>query len=168
MTERLLTLEDVCVVCPDVNKIRYSPYGYIIDNAGVVYALTRQWVHGVICALLNPEHAVEKGYEPPTTEYDVYHYQRYELDHMSELNLVRISNGMLGTNCNKGDRPATTEQIVAAAKCFIALGVHPQAEIMTEAGVCTLRTLAEYLEQDNTIDHVKYTSLRVPGRGDNQ
>ncbi len=80
---------------------KYSHYGYIIEADGKVHALTDQYTHGVICAILNPEIAKKHGYEPPDEDFNVYHYQRFELDHKAELPVIRISFPMFSsTNRN--------------------------------------------------------------------
>lgn len=102
----LLTLEDI-----SIKGGMFSPYGHIIDKCGTVYALTRAYTHGMICALLYPSIASEKGYRQPDRDSDDCYYQNFELDNSGDLPVIRISHN---DNLSKSSKYSCTEDQVNA------------------------------------------------------
>ena len=163
MTELKLTIEDVAIYGSDA---KYTPYGYIIAEDGLIYSMTRQYVHGTILALLFPEKALEEGYEPPTRDYNVYHYQNFELDHSHNLPIVRVSISISGLlNISKSDKPITKEQRMALSKVFATQGIKLQQQVNTEGGEMTASKALEWLstfDREEELKKIENIELIVP------
>lgn len=127
----------------------YTSYGYVITEDGVIYSLTHQYTHGTLLAILFPEVAKDKGYEPPDEDYCVYHYQRFELDNQDLFPIVRVSmyswSGML--NISKGKGPITEGQQLALSKIFKEMGVSLNMEVSTELGTMSASSALKALAQ---------------------
>ena len=142
----------------------YSPYGYLITEDGYIYSLTVPYVHGTLLALLHPELAKEQGYELPDEDYDVYHYQRFELDNHDRFTTIRISISSLtgSLNVNKGTAPATSEQIESLTKVMREYGVKLNDEVMSDFGLMSLNKLMKKMNEEevaggyNTIDKEEF------------
>lgn len=139
-----LTIEDVAIVG---SEAKFTPCGYIISEDGTIYSMTERYVHGTILAILFPEKAKECGYEPPTKEYDVYHYQNFELDHSHEMPIVRVSISALHgcLNISKSDKVITTQQRMALTKVFSVQNVKMNDLVMTENGEKTAKSALDWL-----------------------
>ena len=121
------------------DKAFVSPFGYIVTADGTIYSLIKQYTHGVLLAILFPEKAKEMGYVPPDEDYDVFYYQRFELDTHDDLPVIRVAFGMLhsfavsyGKEC-----PTTKEQDQAMVKIFREKNIKMRDEIHTDKGDCT-------------------------------
>ncbi len=136
-------VEAIPLLTPDrvANKSKdpsYSPYGYTIMEDGTIYSLTKQWTHGVLLAILFPEIAKEAGFEQPNEEYNVFKYQRFELDNHDKLPVVRVAFSLITDfYISKGKGPATKEQVESMVKIFKTTGTRMNASIQTDAGEMT-------------------------------
>lgn len=127
----------------------YSPYGYVIMEDGTIHALTCQWVHGMVCALLFPDLAKESGYRQPDKQSSVYHYQRFELDYHRELPVIRIAFGMMTpVAVSKSKKAATPAQIDAARRCLLVSGRKLNDTVSAEFRDMTVSALLKELAKD--------------------
>lgn len=126
----------------------YSPYGYVIVEDGSVYSLTQKWTHGVILACLYPEEAEADGYPPPDEDFNVFTYQRFELDNHTRFPIVRIALGSLYSfNVSKGDMPATPAQVQSVAKCVRMCDLSLSDTVQTEGSDMSARSMLKELEK---------------------
>ena len=126
----------------------FTPFGYVITEDGTIYSLTQKWCHGVVLSLLFPDLEKDNGYELPDEDFDVFEYQRFELDHSRETTAIRISfsltNGAL--NISKGeDAKANPEQIEAITKILKVQGLSLSDKIENDYRQTTARTLLKQL-----------------------
>lgn len=129
----------------------YSPFGYVVTEDGKVHTLLQQWCHGIVLALLFPEHAKAAGYRQPDRDSCVFHYQRYELDYHDDLPVVRIAFGVLSSNAmSKGYKPATEAQVTGARLAFKAVGVGMRDEVSCDYRDMPLSKALEDLLVDRT------------------
>jgi hypothetical protein len=148
-----LTLADVALITKPGEKVQTSPWGYVIAADGTVYALTHQYYHGVVAAILLPEEAAKRGYAAPCHECDcaeedenggyyvnVFHYQAFELNNGRNLPLIRISMAGYtgGFNVSSPAKGATPEAVEALRRVALACGRGPRSEIHTEFGDMTV------------------------------
>jgi len=151
MSDKVFSIKDVAIVCT-MGTPPYTPYGYLVGEDGTIYALTNRYFHGVALAVLYPQLASEKGYEPPAGPHDevnVYHYQRFELDHSGEVPMVRVAISQLSESIavSKGDAPATDEQIDALQRVFRVLGRKAGDTLTGEDDDMTVAEFIESLRQ---------------------
>jgi len=155
MEINLLSLEACTIIVqPDVKEVPYGPYGYLVDQRGIVYVLTHRWFHGVITALLFPNLVEAEGYSAPVSPPEannVFTYQEFEHKVSRITGLVRIAQSALINSlfCSKGDEPATAVQLEGVAKCMKALGYNHRDLVTTDGGDLKLADLYEQLKQDN-------------------
>jgi len=125
-----------CTMCTDPPT--YSPYGYIIDADGKVYSLTRQYYHGVVCALLYPAIAEERDIVVPAdpNKINVYDYQAFEHDEAYRIPAIRISTGGLlgGIYVSKGIAPATEAQMESLRNTFKVMGLKARSKVAEDDG----------------------------------
>ncbi len=161
----LLTTDRVSIKDTDP---KYSPFGHVIMEDGTTYSLTKQWAHGVLLAILFPEIAKEKGYEPPDEEYNVYKYQKFELDNHDTLPVVRVAFSLTTDfYISKGKAPATKAQVESMVKIFKVLGARMDASIQTDAGEMTARAFLKELRSGGpSYDSPSPTTkLKTPKKG---
>lgn len=128
-----------------------SPWGYMVTPDGRVHVLLNQWSHGIVRALLYPEHALASGYRQPDMDSNVYHYQRYDLDYQREMDVVRIAEGMMqGLNVDKGHKPCTPEQIEGARLALTNHVSDPSRTISCSYRDLTLPKLLQWLAEDHS------------------
>ena len=128
--------------------VHYSPWGYVIAEDGTCYSLTEQWAHGVVLSLLYPKEAEQHGVGTPGRDFDVFAYQRFELDHHDDLPVIRIS--MLGTlNISKSDAPASQKQIETLTQIFRACEVGLNETVQTDLRECTARAALKELQRSD-------------------
>ena len=135
-------------VCRAGNDPIYTPYGYIIGPDGTIYSLTQKYCHGVVLALLLPDLAKEHGYESPEEDFDVYEYQRFELDHARDTKYIRVALSLFGQfNLSKNkDIPATPEQVVAVSKVLKVAGLRLNDTVQTDLQETTARDMMNNLQ----------------------
>lgn len=147
---------------PGVNP-PYSPYGYIVTEDGKVHTLLRKWCHGIVLSILFPDHAKSAGYRQPDRESNVYHYQRYELDHHNDLPVVRIAFGVMTANAlSKGYKPATEAQIQGARLAFSAVGLGMRDEVSCDYRDMPLAKALEALREDESPDPAQSYEATAP------
>ena len=131
-------LEEIAIIG---KKPKFSPYGYIVTEDGTIYSLTKQWCHGVILAIVFPELAKEKGYAVPDENYDVFKYQRFELDHSRETTVVRVSiSAMSGQlNISKGKHKCDPSQCTALAAIIKEQGLSQGSTIQSDFSEITVQ-----------------------------
>ena len=145
MTTPLLTAEDVSI---KGSIPKYSPHGYIIMEDGEVYTLTQKWAHGVLLAILFPDLAKECGYKPPDREFNVFHYQRFELDNHDKFPVIRVAFSLVvDFYISKGEGAATKEQIASMVKIFKVTATSMTATIITDAGEMSARKFLDALRK---------------------
>lgn len=138
-----LTIEDVAI---KGDEPVYTSNGYVILEDGSVYSLTEKWAHGVILAMLYPEAAKKCGYEPPDKDFNVFHYQRFELDNHNMFPVIRVAFSLVvDFYISKGENPATKKQIEAMVKIFKVTGTKMTASIQTDAGEMSARKFLKAL-----------------------
>ena len=109
----MITLDRVCIIAKAGEEPPYSPWGYIVTTDGTAYALTRQYWHGAVLALLFPEllaaYRVEEDWnddddwndnasykgapllmpdEPD--DLNVFEFQQFEFSLHGKLDVIRI------------------------------------------------------------------------------
>lgn len=142
-TVPLITLESVSI---KGTEPEYTPHGYVILEDGTIYSLTKRWTHGVVLALLYPDVAKKCGYKPPDEDFNVFHYQRFELDNHSTFPVVRVAFSLVvDFYISKGDNAATKEQIEAMIKIFKVTATKMTASIQTDAGEMSARKFLDAL-----------------------
>lgn len=127
----------------------FTPYGYVITHDGMIYSLIQKWCHGVVLALIFPELAKQHGYEPPTEDFNVFTYQRFELDHSRETTAIRISIGVTNGQLNISkdeNKKATAKQRHALSLIFKAQGLSVNDKVQSDLNETTVRTLLKQLE----------------------
>lgn len=147
-----LTIADVAETYPPGTDVQESGYGYVIAADGTVYALTRQWAHGILCAILFPDVAKEAGYVLPAKgAADAFEYQRFEIDNQAKLPVIRISMGFMSPfNISKNYKPAPHAQLNGLRAVLKAHGKSLSDEVNTNYGDVTVRKLLRDMERDDT------------------
>jgi hypothetical protein len=151
MTSRLLTLEDVALVGSSKTP-SCTPYGYIIDADGRTLALRQRFYHGVLLAILYPELAAKAGYsapaEDPANPVNVFHYQRFELDHSREMPVIRLAMSQLTGEVvvSTGRRPTET-QLTALLACLKQMGLRGRDSLTGEEGGVTVTAFIQQLRE---------------------
>jgi len=142
-------LERLCIIGA---QPVYTPFGYVITDDGLIYSLTVQHTHGVIMALLYPDQALAQGYaEPDMDDYNVFHYQRFELDNHKDFPVVRIAMGMMyNFNISKGSGPATQLQIGAVSKILRTQDITLNDTVQTDCRETSARDMLKWLETDES------------------
>ncbi len=124
----------------------YSPFGYVVLEDGTIYSLMKQWTHGVLLAMLFPDVAKKMGYEPPDEDFNVFHYQRFELDNHDKFPVIRVAFSLITDfYISKGKVPATKEQVESIVKIFKVTGTKMNASIQTDAGEMSVRAFLKEL-----------------------
>lgn len=149
-------LDRYTLTCP-VDNITYSPHGYVIDEDGKIYVLTKRWWHGVVMALLDvkilKDHPVEHDDKSVVLtlsqnpdEIDVYLFQRYR----SPLNYIRIANGPLyGLYVTFPKDALNAQQIEALRACVMEFAENLETTVTTEIGEMSIRRLLHLATLDS-------------------
>lgn len=125
---------------------KFSPHGYVVMEDGTIYTLTQRWAHGVLLAMLFPDVAKKCDYDPPDEDFNVFHYQRFELDNHDDFPVIRVAFSMtVDFYISKGTGPATKEQIAAMVKIFKVIGSKMTARIMSDAGEMSAKDFMDAL-----------------------
>lgn len=145
-----ISIDQVAQTTGPGEKPSYS-LGDIIEADGTTHALYRDHTHGVILAILFPDLAKEKGYRPPTEDYDVSLYQRFEIDNGSSMPVVRIAHSKLMETCNisKGNFVCTEAQIQAVRACLNERNIKPHDLVHTDAGELTVKKALIWLTKED-------------------
>ena len=126
----------------------YSPHGYTVMEDGTIYTLTKQWTHGTLLAILFPDMAKKAGYEPPDEDFNVFKYQRFELDNHDNFPVIRVAFGMISDFAiSKGRAPATKEQIAAMVKIFKEMGRKMHETVQTDIGEMSAKDFLDQLRK---------------------
>lgn len=137
-----LTIEDVAIK-NECGKPIITGNDYIITDDGTIYTLTRQYAHGLVCAILFPDIAKTAGFQPPAHGASSWHdYQRFELDYHESLPVIRVSHGSTVSTWGKGATPA---QVDAYRRAMLANGLTLQDEVETDYRTMTLRAALKEL-----------------------
>lgn len=150
MSKNPITLNDVALK-GDADKVPFSPFGYVIDTDGAVYALTEKWTHGIIAALLYPEVAQQHGFWPVLWDYDqlpVFMYQQFVLEHADQLPLVRLATSQLGFGTSvTGTSNVNLKQVDALVVTLAKMGHRAQDTLTGSDEDPTVAELVEDLRQ---------------------
>lgn len=147
----LIGLEDIARIHTNKDAlILGSPWGYVIAADGTVYSLTKQYAHGMVCALLFPKVAAQAGYGAPYEDASVHHYQRFELDFQEHLPVVRIANSIGGKYISRGDAPCPPAQIDAVRRALIADGMGLNHLVTGQCGNVSMRAMLKELAEDKS------------------
>lgn len=124
----------------------YSPFGYVVAEDATIYSLTQQWTHGVILALLYPDIAEEQRIGIPGDDFDVFAYQRFELDNHERFPVIRVAFGMVSDFAiSKGKGPATEKQCQAMAKILRMQDKGLNDKVQTDLREVTVRSALKWL-----------------------
>lgn len=131
----------------------YSPYGYVIEENGLIHTLTKRYTHGVILALLYPKEAKEAGYDEVDEDYNVFTYQRFELDNHKRFPIVRVAMGMMfAFNVSKGIAAATAEQLSALTKILKMQYLNLNSKVETDLCEMPARKMLELMAKADEPD----------------
>lgn len=96
-----------------------SSYGFVLAPNGNLYHLTRQYYHGVVIALLEPETAIGAGIGLPEREYvNVYDYQDFMFAVSDDLGYITVGIGIFNRISYDHNQKITKEQVDSLKKYF--------------------------------------------------
>lgn len=118
-----MRIEQAALHAKPGGNIVYSPYGYIIMKDGAAYSLTHQWYHGIALAILFPKVREKHGYAAPSEGANVFAWQRFELEHKDEFDVLRLCPSRMVTafTVDKGKHAASKEQQSALRRILTTL-----------------------------------------------
>lgn len=150
MTQTPIKIQDLTLK-GDARTIPFSPFGYVIDVNGDVYALTEKWTHGIIAALLYPDVAKQHGFWPVQGDFDdlpVFRYQEFLGEHSEQLPLIRVATSQLGFGTTvSGTSRVTRNQVDALVATLAKMGHRAQDTLTGSEDDPTVAELIEELRQ---------------------
>ncbi len=137
-----ITLDRVTTIHPPGEVPSYSHWGYIIPADGTIYALSYQWYHGVVLALLYPDKLKAHRSDRCPNELiipddrediNVFDFQDFELSQHGELPAIRICPSRVGEPSFDFPKHGCTKVQVEALRLTIkALGLTARDKIATD------------------------------------
>ena len=167
----MLTLEYAALVSKPPAKPAFSPWGYAITEDGSTSAMTHQWWHGVIIALLYPDLLAAYKIDPPQEHYtdegepyivdrlvipdtsdevDVFAFQAFEHSVHGQLPIIRVCpTRMLGpSSVDLPPKKCTTAQVDALRLVFKECNLKARDTVCTDYRDMSVRECLEFAQTE--------------------